>query len=100
LRKPARVLGGSVLVVAVAGLALGLLEPATARSTCPVSVLHEISPAFGPALGRGPVYAIGFSSGSTLTFEYPPSPTSLFAGDRLERGEDAWSRAGATRGRS
>jgi hypothetical protein len=45
-----------------------------------VSALHKVSPAFGPALGSGPVYAIGAWPGSTFTFEYPPPPGSPFAG--------------------
>jgi hypothetical protein len=45
-----------------------------------VSALHRVSPAFGPALGRGPVYAIGAWPSSTFTFEYPPPPSSPFAG--------------------
>lgn len=43
---------------------------------CRVSGAHEVSPAFGPALGPGPVYPITLS---TITFEFPPGPTSPFA---------------------
>jgi hypothetical protein len=78
-------LKGLVLLVAIPGLALGAFGSTTAgrangRAGCPVSPLHTVSPAFGPALGRGPVYAIGAFARSTFTFEYPPPASSRFAG--------------------
>jgi hypothetical protein len=51
-----------------------------AGARCPVSRLHTVSPAFGRALGPGPVYPIGFDTSSTVSFEYPPPPGSQFAG--------------------
>lgn len=46
---------------------------------CPVSDLRQVSPAFAPALGPGPVYPVGFGKDATLAFEYPPAPNSQFA---------------------
>jgi hypothetical protein len=76
---------GLVLLAATSALALAAFGAATAgrssgRAACPVSPLHEVSPAFGLALGRGPVYAIGAFRNSTFVFEYPPPPSSPFAG--------------------
>ncbi len=51
-------------------------EPRT-QHRCRVSGSRDVSQAFGPALGPGPVYPI---TGSTLIFEFPASGTSPFAG--------------------
>ena len=49
-----------------------------AEYPCPNSRPRTISPDFGPGLGDGPVYHIGFSNG-VLRFSYPPPKDSLFA---------------------
>ena len=89
------------LAIAVAALGLGVGHSATgsgsddpfaalrrplhvpriaAGARCPVSKAHTVSPAFGPGLGPGPVYPIGFDARGTLSFAYPPPPGSQFAG--------------------
>ncbi len=52
-----------------AGLARRPLDlPAVGRaSQCPVTPARVVSPDFGPALGRGPVYAVGFGSESAIS---------------------------------
>ena len=47
---------------------------------CPTSPRQQVSAAFAPALGTGPVYPVGFSARAVLTFEYPPPKNSQFAG--------------------
>jgi hypothetical protein len=47
---------------------------------CPTLRPHSLSPAFGPGLGDGPVYPVGFTRRGVLRFEYPPPKNSLFAG--------------------
>jgi hypothetical protein len=44
---------------------------------CPVSPQRSVSPAFGPALGEGPVYPVGIPDG-LLQFIYPPVKTQLW----------------------
>jgi hypothetical protein len=44
---------------------------------CPVSPEGSISPDFGPALGKGPVYPVGIPHG-LLQFIYPPVETQLW----------------------
>jgi hypothetical protein len=51
-----------------------------AAETCPTVRPHSLSPAFGPGLGDGPVYPVGFTRRGVLRFEYPPPKNSLFAG--------------------
>ena len=44
---------------------------------CPVSSERTVSPDFAPALGKGPVYPVGFPHG-TLDFIYPTVKTQLW----------------------
>lgn len=53
-----------------------------AGAPCPALRPHNLSPAFAPGLGDGPVYPVGFSRRGVLRFEYPPPKNSLFAGSR------------------
>jgi hypothetical protein len=56
------------------------IESLTAGEACPTSRPHGISPDFGPGLGDGPVYPVGFSKKGVLRFLYPPPKNSTFAG--------------------
>jgi len=56
------------------------IEKLKAGELCPVLRPHSLSPAFGPGLGDGPVYPLGFSRSGVLHFEYPPPKNSTFAG--------------------
>jgi hypothetical protein len=56
------------------------IESLAAGAACPTSSLKTISPDFGPGLGDGPVYPVGFSKRGVLRFPYPPSKNSVFAG--------------------
>jgi hypothetical protein len=56
------------------------IESLAAGEACPTSRLHAISPDFGPGLGDGPVYPVGFSKRGVLRFLYPPPKNSVFAG--------------------
>jgi len=47
---------------------------------CPVSPGQRVAPGIAPGLGPGPIYPVGFDEESTIEFEYPPSPSSVFAG--------------------
>jgi hypothetical protein len=57
---------------------------------CPVSDSREISPAFAPGLGPGPVYPVGLGADATLPFEYPPAPNSQFAGSEWGGEKTLW----------
>jgi hypothetical protein len=48
------------------------LPSVSAGARCPVSRRHRPSRRFGPALGRGPVYPVGFRPGSVMRLA-PPS---------------------------
>jgi hypothetical protein len=56
------------------------IESLAAGAACPTSRLRTTSPDFGPGLGDGPVYPVGFSKRGVLRFAYPPPKNSLFAG--------------------
>jgi hypothetical protein len=56
------------------------VEKLRAGESCPTLRPHSLSPAFGPGLGDGPVYPLGFSRRGVLHFEYPPPKNSTFAG--------------------
>jgi hypothetical protein len=56
------------------------IEKLGAGESCSTSRPHRISSAFGPGLGDGPVYPVGFSERGVLWFPYPPPKNSLFAG--------------------
>jgi hypothetical protein len=48
---------------------------------CPTSPRRPTAPDFGPGLGNGPVYPIGFSASGELVAEFPPfQPSHQFAG--------------------
>lgn len=47
---------------------------------CITARLRRLSRAFGPGLGDGPVYPVGFPRSGVLRFPYPPPEKSLFAG--------------------
>jgi hypothetical protein len=47
---------------------------------CPVSPAHVVSRSFGPAVGTGPVFAVGLGSRAIFPFEFPPSKKSIFYG--------------------
>ena len=51
-----------------------------AGEACLTARPRRLSPAFGPGLGDGPVYPVGFPKGGVLRFPYPPPKNSLFAG--------------------
>lgn len=57
---------------------------------CPVSRLRTVSPDFGPGLGDGPVYPVGFTKRSVLLFEYPPQKRSVFAGSKWSGQKVLW----------
>jgi hypothetical protein len=56
------------------------IENLQAGEPCPALRPHDLSPAFAPGLGDGPVYPVGFSRRGVLRFAYPPEKNSLFAG--------------------
>jgi hypothetical protein len=56
------------------------IEKLGAGESCPTARPRKLSPAFGPGLGDGPVYPLGFSERGVLRFAYPPPKNSLFAG--------------------
>lgn len=56
------------------------IESLEAGEACPALRPHDLSPAFAPGLGDGPVYPVGFSGRGVLRFAYPPERKSLFAG--------------------
>jgi hypothetical protein len=56
------------------------IESLSAGEACPTSRLHTTSPDFGPGLGDGPVFPVGFSKRGVLRFVYPPPKNSIFAG--------------------
>jgi hypothetical protein len=56
------------------------IENLEAGEACPALRPHDLSPAFAPGLGDGPVYPVGFSRRGVLRFSYPPEKNSLFAG--------------------
>jgi hypothetical protein len=56
------------------------IEKREAGNSCPTLRPHNLSPAFGPGLGDGPVYPVGFTRRGVLHFEYPPPKNSIFAG--------------------
>jgi hypothetical protein len=61
-----------------------------AGESCPVSRLRTVSPDFGPGLGDGPVYPVGFTERSVLLFEYPPHKRSVFAGSKWSGQKVLW----------
>jgi hypothetical protein len=56
------------------------IESLAAGEACPTSRLRTTSADFGPGLGDGPLYPIGFNKRGVLRFPYPPPKNSLFAG--------------------
>jgi hypothetical protein len=56
------------------------IESLAAGAACPTSRLRKTSPEYGPGLGDGPVYPLGFSKRGVLRFSYPPPKNSIFAG--------------------
>ncbi len=82
--------GVSTAPVAGSGTPTGIWEtlkerplrlPNLARGgACPKTPGEQISPAFGPALGTGPIYPVGLGTDGVLFFNYPPDPRSGFAG--------------------
>jgi hypothetical protein len=56
------------------------IDSLAAGAACPTSRLRTTSPDFGPGLGDGPVYPVGFSKRGVLRFAYPPPNNSVFAG--------------------
>jgi hypothetical protein len=47
---------------------------------CPVSAARRVSRSFGPAVGTGPVFAVGLGSKTIFPFEYPSNKQSIFYG--------------------
>lgn len=61
-------------------LALPELAPG---EVCPTSSLRQLSPSFGPGLGAGPVYPIGFTAEGVIPIQLPPfSSNHQFAGSQ------------------
>jgi hypothetical protein len=56
------------------------IESVAPGEPCPTSRLRATSPDFGPGLGDGPVYPVGFTKRGVLRFPYPPPKNSVFAG--------------------
>jgi hypothetical protein len=56
------------------------IENLEAGESCPALRPHDLSPAFAPGLGDGPVYPVGFGKRGVLLFAYPPEKNGLFAG--------------------
>jgi hypothetical protein len=56
------------------------VEELQAGTSCPALRPHDLSPAFAPGLGDGPVYPVGFGKRGVLRFAYPPPKIGLFAG--------------------
>jgi hypothetical protein len=56
------------------------IEKLGAGEACLTARPRRLSPAFGPGLGDGPVYPVGFPKSGVLRFPYPPPKNSLFAG--------------------
>ncbi|TMM21872.1 MAG: hypothetical protein E6F95_09800 [Actinobacteria bacterium] len=58
--------------------------------TCPVAAPHRVSRRYGPAVGDGPVLAVGLASKTVLPFEYPPSKRSIFYGSKWGGSKVLW----------
>lgn len=67
-------------------------------AACPRTPGEEISAAFGPALGDGPVYPVGLGAEGVLSFVYPPDPRSGFAGSEWGGQKVLWVSSPAYQG--
>ena len=58
--------------------------------SCPVEVPRRVSNSFGPAIGDGPVFAVGLAAKAVFRFEYPPSKRSVFYGSKWGGNKVLW----------
>ncbi len=68
-------------------LSLPTLAPG---ATCPVAAARLVSNSFGPAVGDGPVFAVGLAAKAVFRFEYPPSKRSIFYGSEWGGNKVLW----------
>jgi hypothetical protein len=66
------------------------LPELSGNEPCPVERPHTVNPEFSPALGTGPVYPILTPEQHVLSFQYPPSKKSPFAGSEWGGAKVLW----------
>jgi hypothetical protein len=87
--------GGASCDVPSGGVPSALWRPLSlptlgSGETCPVEVGRRVSNSFGPAIGDGPVFAVGLAARSVFSFEYPPSKRSIFYGSKWGGNKVLW----------
>ncbi len=69
-----------------------------AGGVCPLSAEHRVTDRFGPAIGRGPVFAVGLIAEGPFPFEYPPGKDSDFYGSGWGGNKVLWVASSAYTG--
>ena len=67
-------------------------------AACPRTPDGQVSPAYGPGLGTGPIYPVGLGTNGVLSFAYPPDPSVEFAGSDWGGAKVLWVSSPAYRG--
>ncbi len=74
------------------------LPALSAGDACPRASGRQVAPAYGPAVGDGPVYAVDLGTDGISYFSFPPSVGSLFYGSEWSGAKILWIIAPAYRG--